>query len=84
MTEISPALRGELEQAARDLQQLSEALTARQEAYEQRPEPPNTGIRRNNRGEWVAIRAGRYRGSWSGPGSKRLAIEAAGTNRVIA
>jgi hypothetical protein len=63
MTEISPALRGELEQAARDL---------------------HTGIRRNNRGEWVAIRAGRYRGSWSGPGSKRLAIEAAGTNRVIA
>jgi hypothetical protein len=42
-----------------------------------------SGIRRYNAG-WAAIRDGRLVEEFTGAGSKRAAIEAAGTNAVIA
>lgn len=42
-----------------------------------------SGIRRHD-GGWLAIREGRLVDLYSGSGSKRAAIEAAGTNAVIA
>ena len=42
-----------------------------------------SGIRRSRPG-WVAIREGRLVGKYMGAGSKRKAIEAAGSNAVIA
>ncbi len=44
-----------------------------------------TGIMRLRRGTgWVAVKAGRLVSEHSGPGCKAAAIQAAGTNRVIA
>jgi len=42
-----------------------------------------SGIRRS-RGGWVAVREGRLVDEFTGAGSKRAAIEAAGSNAVIA
>ena len=43
-----------------------------------------TGIRRTNSGGWAAIHAGRLVGSFTGPGSRAAAIQAAGTNERVA
>lgn len=42
-----------------------------------------TGIRRTNTGGWVAVVNGRAADTFTGPGSRRRAIQTAGTNREI-
>lgn len=68
---ISPNIQQELATGAADL-----AATA--------APTKDTGIRLSNCGEWVAVRNGRYVGSFKGIGAKRSAILAAQSNRVIA
>jgi hypothetical protein len=45
--------------------------------------PPQTGIRRSNVGEWVAVVDGQLRDTFTGAGAKAQAIRVAGTNRVV-
>lgn len=47
------------------------------------PHEDATGIRRTNTGGWAAIKDGRLRGEWRGPGSKARAIRSAGTDAVL-
>lgn len=46
--------------------------------------PRESGIRRDSTGGWSAIRNGRLVDSFTGPGCKGRAIQAAGSNRVLA
>jgi hypothetical protein len=44
--------------------------------------PRETGIRKRG-GVWIAVKDGRMVDSFTGPGCKAAAIQAAGTNRVL-
>lgn len=48
-----------------------------------RHKPKLTGVGRGNTGDWGAVRRGKLIGSFRGPGSKKLAIKRAGSNRVL-
>lgn len=45
---------------------------------------PRTGIRRTNSGGWAAIKDGRLLDTFNGVGAKRIAIQRAGSNTVVA